>query len=142
MKYNSETLHGLEQALFSLHPKAEALYKAILVIKDMNSEVVSVGDKELIFHGFFYNKFAPVSEKILFSLRHLGRFSKVSDIRSRLIFEEPEFKKGLSTALTALKKDKKIVIVKPSGSNKESYYGYHSWVDEKGRPLPDKMYKE
>jgi hypothetical protein len=127
-----ETIKGLEQTLFSLHPECENIYNGIQTLKSLKNEV----DKNPFGAPFpvVYNTKETVANKILFALHNLNRFAKAADILDKIKEHEPGFNMGLSTPLTNLRIGNAIVIMKPSGSNKYTYYGFPMWVNDLGNP--------
>lgn len=81
----------------------------------------------------------PVKEKILLSLGWLNELCKSSKMIKLIKIHQPDFNNGLSTPLTLLKDKGDIIIYKPTGSNRYTYYGLPEWFDENG--LPKNEYK-
>jgi hypothetical protein len=118
----------LEEALFSLHPSAREIYDLINKQKAIEQGLpFSKGN-------VMFEKRSPVADKILFSLRQLSVFSKVSAIEKLIKSYDEDFNKGLSTPLTNLKESNKIRLLSPSGSRKDVYYGLKEWFNEDGTP--------
>lgn len=138
---DEKTILGLERTLFSLHPNAETIYKAIVAIRSNNQVRVS-GEKQEFTFTIRYDKKAPATWKIKFAISHLGRFSKASEILELIKHYEPSFKIGLSTPLTALKENFELVLIKPSGSKREVYYGFNKWIDSNGQIVNERMYEK
>ncbi len=136
---DDQTIKGLERTLFSLHPNAETIYKAIIALKS-NNEIAVSGEKQEFPFTIRYSKTATATWKILFALMHLHKFSKASDIREKILHYEPSFKMGLSTPLTSLKEENRIVVIKPTGSRRDTYYGFNKWIDKDGNPKDNYMW--
>jgi len=46
------------------------------------------------------------------------------------------------SAFNVLKSDNKTVVLKPTGSNRDTFYGLKSWLNEDGTVKDDHMYDE
>jgi hypothetical protein len=128
---NEHAINGLEKMLFELHPNNEAIYKAI---KALNEKRTTISEP----HVPFPIK-GNVMSKILFSLSRMGRFSTLHHIKGIILENEPSFTLTLSSALTKLQEEKKIISFKPTGANKITYYGFPKWMGDNGIPMQDYM---
>ncbi|MBS1529907.1 MAG: hypothetical protein JSU01_06345 [Bacteroidetes bacterium] len=125
-----ETIKVLERTLFSLHPENESVYNSIQALKEFKNKPANS-----------YNAKDTIAGKIIFALNELKRFSTASDILRTITDIDPAFNGGLSTALTNLRENGTVIVIKPSGSNREVYYGLPNWTNEQKQPLPECMYQ-
>lgn len=143
-----EIIADFEQKLFALHPKAVMYYQSIQLLKETYDKHV-VSDMSQFKADYLprqkrkgYNKDDKAANKVLYILNELKVFSRVGDILNRIKEYEPDFKSGLNTPINALKADDKIEVRKPTGSNRDTFYGFKSWLDENGNIKKEYMYDE
>lgn len=145
-----ETISGLEEVLFSLHPKAKGLYEAIETIKNLTGDLINHGRETIPLPSISVNKYDPKSNmrvKTLFAIRELNRFVKNKEIAQFLHEREPEisvkdFTVALSNPLYFLKNENRVHKISVGVGNTGVYWGSAKWLGEDGAPKPEYMYVE
>lgn len=95
-----------------------------------------------------YPRSGSNKQKAAFILKTANRFLHISEINQMFIelegINENDQKAidGLRTGLTALKNDNVATNYKAGNSNQSFVWGSVKWLDDKGKPKPEFMYKE
>lgn len=96
-------------------------------------------------YGFPY--FGTYGEKILFAVKQLGRFSRKEDVVAK-VWEYQQHQKpdNISTILSRLVKEARLVSMKINGSNMYVFYGLpsfihlpHARIRQGFEPLPEEL---
>ncbi|MDR3695638.1 hypothetical protein [Mucilaginibacter sp.] len=140
MAYN-DAIVTLEKKLFSFDPQSERVYHLINELKDfapveqvqpLNDTPKTSIDLDKIV-SLIFDKDAPVTDLVLFTLHYSNVVLKVKDIESVIRKFYPAFDKGLSTPIFKLKDSDVIDTYNPTTSNRSVYYGLKSWFKEPGK---------
>jgi len=149
----NEAISVLEQQLFTQYPESEKLYHTISSIKNFVTPVGSVIStdqypqvgKQLDIETIvtlIFDKNAPVTDFVLFSLYYSNHVLKAKDIETVIRKFYPSFDKGLSTPIFKLKDNDVIDSYNPTTSLRNVYYGLKSWFKEPGKVKEEYLTQE
>lgn len=147
-----ETISGLEQVLFSLHPKAKGIYDAIETVKSIGVSLESSTQGKIVesktTSNNIYDPKSNMRVKTLYAIRELNRFVKNKEIAQFLHEKEPDvpakdFVIALSNPLYYLKNENRIKKLTIGTGNLGVYWGSAKWLKEDGlTPKEEHMYIE
>jgi hypothetical protein len=142
-------ISALEAELQSLETRADFVKKSIFEFKKMYGiSLNSTGESEIALEDYAtWKSLKTYKEKFAFILKREGRFLNIKEIvEIARGYDDStsveELKNGLSSAKSNLISEGKITKYAVGNSNKNTFYGSKSWLNEQGEILPGHTYDE